>query len=89
VAGEKLDCWHGPSKSLMAGLYDVRAADTAHTNTTAERNSPYTFDTSFRNGSQQVHRSILTMKSRGRMVNLLHKSEAGVVLPFWHLRKRR
>ena len=89
MAGEKLDCWHGPSKSLMAGCNDVRAVDPVHTNTTAERNGPYTFDTSFRNGSQQVQRSILTMKSRGRMVDLLHKSEAGVVLPFWPLRKRR
>ena len=89
MAGEKLDCWPGPSKSLMAGCNDVRAVDPVHTNTTAERNGPYTFDTSFRNGSQQVQRSILTMKSRGRMVDLLHKSEAGVVLPFWPLRKRR
>ena len=89
MAGEKLDCWHGPSKSLMAVCNDVRAVDPVHTNTTAERNGPHTFDTSFRNGSQQVHRSILTMKSRGRMVNLLHRTEAGVVLPFWHLRKAR
>jgi hypothetical protein len=89
VAGQKLDCWHGPSKSLMAGCNDVRAIDHVHTNTTAERNGTYTFDTSFRNGSQQVQRSILTMKSRGRMVDLLHKSEAGVVLLFWPLRKRR
>jgi hypothetical protein len=89
VAGHKLDCWYGPSKSLMAGCSNVRAVDPVHTSTTAERNGPYTFGTSFRNGSQQVHRSILTMKSRGRMVDLLHKSEAGVVLPFWPLRKRR
>jgi hypothetical protein len=89
VAGDKLDCCHGPSKSLMAGCNDVRAVDPVHTNASAERNDTYTFDTSFRNGSQQVQRSILTMKSGGRMVNLLHKSEADVVLPFWPLRKWR